>query len=475
MPVAPTGSRPVVHLFIGLHKTGTSAVRLMLDFHGAMLARHGFHLPRACWTRYINRFWNGGHNNVPWEICGHHPVLPQFGTLADLVSEIAARPRLQHIVFSEDLDYANGAQVQALAAALSAFDVRVIVFLRNQPDWLQSHYTEEHKWFGTGEDADWFLDRVRHDRRLHLDALCIRWARAFGNRLTIRCYEDIRTGVFGAFLDACGAPTGLRDAFAARAMPLVNASPDARTIALVQAASSYAREQGIGAAYFNRVMAPALVTAGAAMPRTRARIAMSDAARTELLVLMQRVNQAVAGAFGLELGAEYWALPAEPESRPEPALSPQLLMEMCIDLSTRAATRLRVAVDDPGAEFEALADSYYPWDRVGDPASRAPLHALLADTLGPGPAALYLERRGNAGAAYRQHDGTLTALRSLGPAEWDDLVRVVRASARLNRVSWNNLCEGLLRFDGPRGAVPLWVRLVPAVDGEVVMIEPVDR
>mgnify|MGYP003336816964 CR=1 FL=1 len=61
--------KPVVHLFVGLHKTGSSAIRLMLDFHGSMLDRHGFPLPRAGWTRYINGFWNGGHNNVPWEIC----------------------------------------------------------------------------------------------------------------------------------------------------------------------------------------------------------------------------------------------------------------------------------------------------------------------------------------------------------------------------------------------------------------------
>ena len=39
--------KPVVHLFVGLHKTGSSAIRLMLDFHGSMLDRHGFHLPRA--------------------------------------------------------------------------------------------------------------------------------------------------------------------------------------------------------------------------------------------------------------------------------------------------------------------------------------------------------------------------------------------------------------------------------------------
>lgn len=473
-----TTRRPVVHLFVGLHKTGSSAIRLMLDFHATLLDRHGFHLPRAAWTRYINRFWNGGHNNVPWAICGHHPVLPEFGTLSDLVAEIEALPEHQHIVFSEDLDYANGAQVESLAHALRMFDVRIVVFLRNQADWLQSLYTEEHKWFTPEPSADWFLDRVTHDRRLHLDALCVRWARPFGQRITIRPYENIRGHLFEAFLECCGAPDGLRTELAARSFPLVNASPDADTLAIIRQASAYARAQGIRPEFFNSVISPALVTAGAAMPRSTRRIPMSAEARQRLQALMTRVNRAVVELFGLALGPEYWSAGQDQpqDLAPAGAVTAERLVEMCLDLGTRAGTRMRVSADtgEP-SHAAALADTYYPWATEAEPSSVQRLQDLLVAAFPTDDAALYLERKGEQGVAFQQKDGRLVELRQLRQAEWGGLLLALQRQARLNRVSWNNLREGQLLVEGRAGHTPMWVRHVPTADGELAMIEPVGR
>lgn len=471
-----SGTRPVVHLFVGLHKTGSSAIRLMLDFHGSLLGRYGFHLPKAGWTRYINGFWNGGHNNVPWEICGHHPVLPQFGDLGELITEIAGLPDYQHIVFSEDLDYANGAQVARLAEAFAAFDVRVIVFLRNQPAWLQSLYTEEHKWYTPGSATDWFLDRVTHDRRLHLDALCIRWAKAFDHRITVRCYETIRHRVFDAFLECCGAPAAMREALAARSLPAVNASPDADTLALIGRLSVEARQRGVRAEYFNAVISPAVVTAGAAVPGSKKRVPMSPASRERLLALMTRVNTAVAQVFGLTLGQEYFTVPPNdipPAVAPDQA--PARVMEAFMAMSLRLGTQVRLA-DPSGIQMSAFADSLVPWPPPNDAGGSGHLDALLAEVFAADDdAAVYCERVDERGVAFEQRDGRLRVIGEFTADAWTGLMDGVHRRAHLNRASWNSLREGEMRIDTRRGVTRAWVRCVPTATGEVAMIEPIGR
>src|SRR6187402_2339630 len=171
--------RPVVHLFIGLHKTGSTAIRFMLDVHRDLLPQHGFYLPLATWTRYIKHSWNGGHNNVAWELFKQRPI-PAYGSIADLAREIQEHPAHQHILLTEDLDTAAEEHIETLRQSLSACDVRIIIFLRNQVDWIQSSSGEDQKWFGAPSFDTWCRSHVGPDNRLDLHALCARWKRAFG-------------------------------------------------------------------------------------------------------------------------------------------------------------------------------------------------------------------------------------------------------------------------------------------------------
>lgn len=385
-------------------------------------------------------------------------------------------PDHQHIVFSEDLDYANGAQVARLAEAFAAFDVRVIVFLRSQPAWLQSLYTEEHKWYSPEFAADWFLDRVTHDRRLHLDALCLRWAKAFDHRITVRCYETIRNRVFDAFLDCCGAPVGMREALAARSLPAVNASPDAETLALIRQLSVQARQRGVRPEYFNTMISPAVVTAGAAVPGSKRRVPMSPASRAHLLALMTQVNTAVAQAFGLTLGQEYFTLPPDEDVRPEPPdQASARLMEAFLAMSLRLGTQIRLA-DPSGAQLSGLAESLVPWSPPAGESGGGGLDALLAEVFGADDdAALYCERVDGHGVAFEQRDGNLRPIGEFTPDAWSGLMDAVHREAHLNRASWNSLREGELRIDTPRGVTRAWVRYVPTANGEVAMIEPIGR
>ena len=379
---------PVVHLFVGLHKTGSSAVRFVLDTHRDLFSQHGFHIPAATWTRYIEGDWNGGHNNLTWEVCGSRPTVPQCGSVADLVREIAARPDRQHIVLSEDLDIAGAEHVTKLKDIFGAFDVRVIVFLRNQLNWVHAMYAEDNKWLGATTLAEWCRTHVGIDPRLNFHDVCRLWADAFG-RITIRCHEQIRTRIADAFLECCDAPEALRAALAERGVPIVNPTPDEVSLTLIRHASAFAATTGITGAYFNSVIAPAIVAARQtlSLPRTRATI---DPETADVLVpLMRSSNRTLCDAFGVTLGPEYLN-PVSPDVGSDNGISNRLLEDMAklvvsaaCDITTRSGARLRrlAGTNGPGdalldgADIDGFARSCSPWRP--SPEAPSPLDDLL--------------------------------------------------------------------------------------------------
>jgi hypothetical protein len=476
-------TRPLVHLFVGLHKTGSTAIRFMLDVHRELLDRHGFHLPVAAWTQYIDGFWNGGHNNLPWEITGNRPTVAPYGGVAELVAEIASMPERQHLVVSEDLDTLRADGVARLAEAFAGFDVHVIVFVRNQVDWLRSLIAEEQKWFGAWSFADGCRAHIETDHRFDYHAMCAPWSATF-SRITIRTYESIRSRVFEAFLDCCAAPAGLREALALRSVALVNTSPDPTHLELLRRASNFAASQGVSPRWFNATVSAAVLTAARELkPGDRRRFPIPDEFVGPLTALMRRSNQALADTYGVALGPEY----LDPVVNDPPTGEPSLLggdeigrwlLAACLDVSVRAGTRVRLleARLDPAADAnvgrrtQRLVQRFHPWTAADHDSPL--LDELILAALNDGTG-LYVERKGESCVAYRQSQGDLVALRQLNDAEWRDLATALRLRAGLHVVSWNNILEGLLTVRAPGAAIDLWVRQAPTPDGDVLVIERV--
>ncbi len=477
-----TQQRPVVHLFVGLHKTGTTALRFMLDVHREAFIRHGFHVPTATWTAYINFFWNGGHNNIPWEIAGNHATLPEFGTVTDLVREIEALPHLQHILLSEDLDVFQPAHIARLKEHFAAFDVRVILFVRNQVDWLQALFAEEQKWFTATTFHAWFMDRLGDDR-LDFHRVATKWASVF-DRITIRCHEEVRGQILDAFLDCCDAPEGLRRMLGERGLPLVNITPGAFPLELIRHAAAFAAESGIEAPFFNAMVSSSALTASKQIQRfSQKPNVITPAVADVLFPMMRKVNQKLSDSYHVALGPKY--LEPQMPKPAEPASTDISIDELArILVTTVAGMALRTAgtarmlgirhrrTIDPetAASLKAVNAWHYPWPR--DKAPQFPLlDELTLAGLSDGGTALYVERKGERRVAYRRVQGEMVPLRDLSVEEWPLLMLHLQLRAGMGPVLGQNLRQGYVELSRDGQPLYVWVRHAMTSDGELAVLE----
>lgn len=480
-----TQPRPIVHLFIGLHKTGSTALRFMLDVHREAFARFGFHVPSATWTQTINGFFNGGHNNLSWEVCGNRPTVPEFGTVADLVREISALPDRQHILLTEALDVAQPAHIARLKEAFAGFDVRVIVFLRNQVDWLQAIFAEEQKWFTATTFDQWFRSHLG-DERLDFRRLCGKWQDAFGH-VTIRCYEDIRGRILDAFLEACAAPDGLRAMLGQRAMPIVNVTPGAFPLELIRHAAAFTSALGIDPALFNTMMSPSALASSMQINRfSKKPDVITEEVGAALFPVMRATNAALAKDFRLTLSGRY----LEPVVPPTSATSEstdvsiedlaKVLVTVVAGMSLRTVGAVRsIGIKhheglDPSVAgtLRDVATRHYPWSKVTLPPSTL-LDDLVGASLTDGGTALYLERVGEVRTAYRRVAGEMVPLQTLSADEWQVLLLHMQLRAGLGPALGRALRQGHIEIPGNARAPWVWMRHAMTGDGELAVLEPV--
>jgi hypothetical protein len=126
---------------IGTPKTGTTSLQAVLTNRYDELKQHGFLYPRS------GRGPMEGHHNIAFELHGHHRFKSELGTITDLLNEIDEST--SNIVLSSESfchiacepkfsDFINQLHHRGLK-------VFVIVYLRNQIDFIRSHYFESLK------------------------------------------------------------------------------------------------------------------------------------------------------------------------------------------------------------------------------------------------------------------------------------------------------------------------------------------
>jgi len=221
-----------VYLHIGMHKTATTAIQVCLRENATTLAARGYMIPRAGVSGTT-------HNNIAFDIRN----LPRFdaekGGVDDLVDEVVSSDYEKFIVSAEALDYLTPEQIEELRKRLSSFEVRIIVFLRRQVEWLQSEWSELVKLRSCQEEFTQWIRRVAsNDRRLHYFGFLEEWSEVFGkDDLRVRVYEKDRhreKNVFFDFLEACGVDGDVDWVLA----PRVNVSPSIKTLEVIR---SYVR------------------------------------------------------------------------------------------------------------------------------------------------------------------------------------------------------------------------------------------
>jgi len=477
--------RPVVHLFIGLHKVGSTAIRFMMDVHRGTFEHFGFHVPRACWTSYLNGVWNGGHNNIPAEICRNREFVAKYGTVADLAREIGSLPDRQHLLLSEDLDVATPEQIHTLRTAFDGFDVRVIVVVRNQVDWLQAIFTEEQKWYGATTFDEWYRTKGSKDGRLDYHALCRRWADAFGT-VTVQVFEQIKTRVLDAFLESCGAPAGLRAALAERVLPVVNVTPGQFPLALIRHAAKVAGTAGLEPSFFNRMVMPASLAVSGALAKSGKRpLVITPEISADLFAVMKVTNQALAGGFGVSLGPEYLDPKAPASEAADETITigvkelARVIVTTVCDASLNASRQIRAvgvgaAADGPSPISDNLREVVrrsFPWKPTDRSASPL-LDELAASGFSNEGTGLYLERRQNERIAYRRVAGALVKIRDISPEDWESLMVTMhfRAGYGPGRGK-GGFRQGFIEFDQNGRRMLLAARHAAGDSGELAILE----
>ena len=136
--------RAFIH--VGTHKTGTTALQMMLARNTDALAAAGFLFPRT--GRPVNLFGTdiAGHHNLPWHFLGDDRYDPRDGSTRELVAEIAREELPIVLLSSEDFGLAveRPQELATLRDALEGLGYRtsVIVYLRPQRGYAHALYTE---------------------------------------------------------------------------------------------------------------------------------------------------------------------------------------------------------------------------------------------------------------------------------------------------------------------------------------------
>lgn len=205
-----------VYLHIGVHKTGTTAIQRVLTECRQRLLDADVLVPET--GRAM-----GSTHQLAWVLS---PDCPEWYPLSpDSPEQLFARLRdecersgkSKIILSSEDfslLDMAAASQgsLDMLKRLLAPWQVKVILYLRPQADYLTAFYNQVHKANDT-RFADRSVDGIRQalDGVLHYDQLVQRWQNSFGaDNVVVRAFNERKQAgdIAEDFLAQCGIDIG---------------------------------------------------------------------------------------------------------------------------------------------------------------------------------------------------------------------------------------------------------------------------
>lgn len=200
-------ARLVIH--IGLQKTGTTFLQRSLHRHRTALAAHGLIYPNP--GAGLNAGGGRAHHFLAHAVLGRrlrHTPADGFDRLEPHVAALRAAWRAAApeaggtaLISSEDFSLLGPRQIHKLRALFPDEEVRILVYLRRQDQWLEALYGQMLKQ-GRHQTPGTFVARNR--RRADYAALLERWGAVFGNEnLIVRAYEGFETG--GLWADFCTA------------------------------------------------------------------------------------------------------------------------------------------------------------------------------------------------------------------------------------------------------------------------------
>ncbi|MQA73283.1 MAG: hypothetical protein GEU88_02840 [Solirubrobacterales bacterium] len=189
-----------LYLHIGRHKTGSTAIQHFFAANRAKLREQGLLYPQA--GRPPKKGISYGHHLLARELTA--PNQDSAGSWDDLVTEISNADEKAFLLSSENFDLlTEKEQFAALHSRLSDFDVKVIVYLRRQDEFLHAYYCTDVLHHGQRRGFHEYrkLPKIQAD---YLDFLS-RWEATFGRQaLIVRAYEESALVQGDVVPDICG-------------------------------------------------------------------------------------------------------------------------------------------------------------------------------------------------------------------------------------------------------------------------------
>lgn len=181
--------KPIVHLHIGTHKTGTTSLQRFLDINSEQLKKYDILYPKTGWYHHSQHL-------LPFQLKGAIPfdVEKISDTVwQDLIKEIK-RSRLKNVILSSEIfSTLNKSQIEILHKYLEDFEVKIYLYLRRQDELFESIYNQQIKGWRNPKkkQVSFFLKNMKalypHFNYFHLVK---NWAEVFkSDNIIIRPYH----------------------------------------------------------------------------------------------------------------------------------------------------------------------------------------------------------------------------------------------------------------------------------------------
>lgn len=192
----------ICYIHVGPHKTGTTSIQWFLQENSAELLTHGYFVPKSETKR-------GAHHAIAEGLAGldvgeHRELL-----VAESIKAIAETPARAIIISSEALEglFRNQQKTKVFFNRIQELSLqpKLILFPRNQPQWINSSYSSSVKSFRRSDS----FEPCAFGFAESPDARFSRWielAETYGAELIARPFnnEILRRGVIPEFLDSIG-------------------------------------------------------------------------------------------------------------------------------------------------------------------------------------------------------------------------------------------------------------------------------
>src|SRR6266480_2114715 len=195
-------TKRLCYIHVGPHKTGTTSIQWFLQENGAELLEHGYFVPESETKR-------GAHHALAEGLAGLDVGEHRKPLVARSIAAIAETPAQAIIISSEALEglLGNRQNTQAFFNRVRELNLepKLILFPRNQPQWINSSYASSVKGFRRSDSFE--SCAIGFAQSPH--ARFSRWIQlteTHGAQLIARLFnkESLRRGVIPEFLNSIG-------------------------------------------------------------------------------------------------------------------------------------------------------------------------------------------------------------------------------------------------------------------------------